>query len=103
MFSVAMCLGWLFGDKLSAIFKLKDILKANLLVSAISLMLIMIKILSVSLLGFFLPGAGFSLIVPLTYRDASQNAFEPSKTIAVLSGADSVGFLTGPLIFGFLG
>lgn len=103
MFSVAMCIGRFGGDKLANIFRTSVIIKTNLIIALSGLILILVKFLLISLLGFFLTGVGFSLLIPIVYRTASQNTDAPSRAIAILSGAGSIGFLTGPLIFGFLG
>jgi sugar phosphate permease len=55
----------------------------------------------VSIIGFAIIGAGFSVLVPELFRMAGkQDQIASSKAIAIVAGFGYSGFLTAPVILG---
>jgi MFS family permease len=103
MFSLTMTLGRFLGDGMSQKIGSVKTLAYGFIVAVISYGLILstVKILSIG--GFALLGFGLSVIVPELVRLAGRNKqINASQAIASVTGIGYVGFLTGPIILGYL-
>jgi fucose permease len=53
--------------------------------------------------GFLIIGLGFSVVVPEIYRLASNvDGIRPADGISMIAASSNIGFLTGPVILGFV-
>ena len=56
-----------------------------------------------SILGFFVIGLGFSVIVPEVYRLASNiDGIKTANGVSFIAATTNIGFLLGPVFLGFL-
>lgn len=102
-FSLAMTIGRFTGDYFSKKFMPFKIILVGFVISIAGLIAVLTKDSFLSLIGFFIVGVGFSVIVPIVYRlSASLKDVNPSTGIAFLAGTNYVGFLAGPPILGFI-
>ena len=103
MFSLAMTLGRFLGDGVSQKVGSVKTLAYGFIVAIFSYCLILSSEKITSVLGFALLGFGLSVIVPELVRLAGKNKkINASEAIASVSGIGYVGFLTGPIILGYL-
>ncbi|NPD44140.1 MULTISPECIES: MFS transporter [unclassified Lentimicrobium] len=102
-FSLAMTIGRFSGDYLSSKFGAWQIILAGYVLALIGFSLVLLGHPLVSIVGFFTVGLGFSIIVPEVYRlSANIEGVNPASGIAFMAGVGYVGFLTGPVVLGFL-
>lgn len=102
-FSLAMTIGRFSGDYLSAKFGAWQIILTGYVFAFIGFGLVLLGHPLVSIIGFFTVGLGFSIIVPEVYRlSANIEGIDPASGIAFMAGVGYVGFLTGPVVLGFL-
>jgi len=103
MFSLAMTLGRFLGDGVSQKVGSVKTLAYGFIIAIFSYCLILSSEKITSVLGFALLGFGLSVIVPELVRLAGKNKqINASEAIASVSGIGYVGFLTGPIILGYL-
>ncbi len=104
LFSLGMTLGRFTGDALSnrlGSWKLLRIAIGTALIGFILVLLIYPAI--ITLIGFFVIGLGFSVIIPEVYRLASTlKGIQPSEGVSVIAVSANIGFLTGPVVLGFI-
>ena len=102
-FSLSMTIGRFTGDMFSKRFGAIPIIFTGFLLSVLGFALILTQQWEFALGGFFIVGAGFSVIIPEVFRlSANLQGVNPSSGIAFLSAASYVGFLGGPVAFGFV-
>lgn len=102
-FSIFMTLGRFLGDNLSDKIGSYNILYVGLLVSIFGYILILLKTTFWSILGFGLIGLGLSVVIPELFRISGKyKHLEKSRAISLVAGAGYVGFLIGPVLFGFI-
>jgi MFS family permease len=103
-FSLVMAVGRGAGDRLTARFGPRTMVRSGGLVAAIGLTLALIGIwVPIAILGFGLVGAGFSVVFPLTLSAADHTSKQASGTaIAAVATCGYVGFLVGPPVIGFV-
>jgi len=99
MFSLTMTLGRFLGDGVSQKVGSVKTLAYGFIIAIFSYGLILSTAKITSVLGFALLGFGLSVIVRLAGKNKQINA---SEAIASVSGIGYVGFLTGPIILGYL-
>jgi len=100
-FSLAMATGRFLGDKLSVRIGSMQIIISGFIVGCIGLIAVLLASPVISVIGFFITGLGFSIIVPEIYRlGAGIDAYNPAAGIAVISAAANFGFLVGPVTMG---
>jgi len=103
MFSLTMTLGRFLGDGVSQKVGSVKTLAYGFIIAIFSYCLILSSEKITSVLGFALLGFGLSVIVPELVRLAGKNKqINASEAIASVSGIGYVGFLTGPIILGYL-
>jgi fucose permease len=103
MFSLTMTLGRFLGDGVSQKVGSVKTLAYGFFIAIFSYSLILYSEKITSVLGFALLGFGLSVIVPELVRLAGKNKqINASEAIASVSGIGYVGFLTGPIILGYL-
>ncbi len=102
-FSFAMVIGRFSGDSLSKKFGSWQLLSYASFLSIVGFVFILIVQASVSLIGFFIVGLGFSVIVPEVYRLASNiEGIKTKDGVSFIAAITNVGFLVGPVLLGFL-
>ena len=103
-FSLAMGIGRLYGDALSARCSARRILTIGSLTAAGGLGLALLigePLLVIG--GFSLAGLGYACLVPVLYSQAvALPGLVPASSIAAIAGAGYAGFLLGPPLIGLL-
>ncbi|MCM5661600.1 MFS transporter [Galbibacter mesophilus] len=103
LFSATMTCGRFFGDFASDKYGALKIINVGVGIGVVGYLLILTANTFLALLGFGLVGLGFSVIIPELFRLAGKvDGVEPAKGISFIAGISFVGFLTGPVILGFL-
>ena len=101
VFSITMTLGRFLGDGLSTRLGSEKLLILGIFTSVIGYIGVLTADSIVSIIGFAIIGAGFSVLVPELFRMAGkQDQIPSSKAIAIVAGFGYSGFLTGPVILG---
>jgi MFS family permease len=102
-FSLAMMIGRFIGDSLSKKLGSWQLITYSSLLGIFGFLLVLITIPYIPILGFFIVGLGFSVIVPEVYRLASK--IENIKTadgVSFIAATTNIGFLVGPVMLGFV-
>ena len=102
-FSFAMMIGRFTGDALS--FKLGSwrLITYSILTGIVGFVLVLILNPVVSIIGFFVVGLGFSVVVPEVYRLASQvQGIQTADGVSFIAATSNIGFLVGPVMLGFV-
>lgn len=103
LFSVFMTLGRFLGDAFSDRHGSKKVLIFGLATSLVGFVLILLKTTGWSIFGFGLVGLGLSVIVPELFRMVGRYRYlDKSRAIALMAGSGYIGFLVGPVLFGFV-
>jgi MFS family permease len=104
VFSAAMTVGRLLGDRLTARVGPSRVVRSGSLLAAAGLATALLSPSIVpALTGFGAVGAGYSAIVPLIFAAAGRAGGEPAgRGLAAVSTAGYFGFLVGPPLIGFL-
>jgi len=104
IFSVAMAIGRLTGDKIVAALGRLPVMTGGSLCAACGLLLaISLDNAYLSMLGFMLVGLGASNVVPLLFSAAgSQKSMSASMAIAAMTTIGYAGILAGPALIGFV-
>jgi len=101
VFSITMTLGRFLGDGLSNRLGSEKVLILGILTSVMGYIGVLTADSIVSVIGFGVIGAGFSVLVPELFRMAGkQDQIPSSKAIAIVAGFGYSGFLTAPVILG---
>lgn len=103
LFSVGMMLGRFTGDALSHRFGSWKLLRMAIGTSLIGFVLVLLALPVTTFTGFFIIGIGFSVVVPEVYRLASRiKGIRTSDGVSFISATANIGFLTGPVLLGFI-
>lgn len=103
LFSIGMTLGRFTGDTLSQQFGSYKLLRMAIGTSLIGFTLVLMKVPATTLTGFFIIGIGCSTIVPEVYRLASRiKGIRTADGVSFISATANIGFLTGPVLLGFI-
>jgi MFS family permease len=104
LYSIAMTVGRLSGDRLVALAGDRATLFwGSLLAMAGFLLAVSAPIAALALVGFLLIGAGCSNIVPVLFRGAgAQKVMPMGMAVAAISTTGYAGVLVGPAAIGFL-
>jgi len=103
LFSIGMTLGRFAGDTLSHRFGSWKLLRLAIGTSLIGFTLVLLKLPIITLAGFFIIGIGFSTVVPEVYRLATRiKGIRTADSVSFMSATANVGFLTGPVLLGFI-
>lgn len=103
-FSGAMAVGRFSGDHLRKHYTAITMVTIGCLLGAIGLLLTVMELsIGLSIIGFFIAGIGFSIVVPLLFilgADVSANA---EQGIAAIATAGIIGYLISPPLIGLVG
>jgi MFS family permease len=103
LFSAGMTLGRFTGDALSHRFGSWKLLRIAIGISLAGFSLVLLTWPAGTLAGFFIIGLGFSIIVPEIYRLASRvEGIRTADGVSFISATANIGFLTGPVLLGFI-
>ena len=102
-FSLAMMIGRFTGDSLSKILGSWQLITYSSFIGIIGFLFVLILNPVFSILGFFIVGLGFSVIVPEVYRLASNvTGVKTADGVSFIAATTNIGFLVGPVMLGFL-
>ncbi|BFP39793.1 MFS transporter [Flavobacteriaceae bacterium GF1] len=102
-FSVTMTLGRFLGDGISGKIGSFNIVALGAIVAIFGYAGVLSGITLLAILGFALTGLGFSVIVPELFRIGGKvKGVDSAQGIAFIAGTGYLGFLSGPVILGFL-
>jgi len=102
-FSFAMMIGRFTGDALSLKLGSWRLITYSILTGIIGFVLVLILNPVVSIIGFFVVGIGFSVVVPEVYRLASQvQGIQTADGVSFIAATSNIGFLVGPVMLGFV-
>ena len=102
-FSIAMTIGRFFGDGISQSIGSEKILALGAAVAILGYTGVLQDQMIWSISGFTAIGLGLSVVIPELFRMAGrQKTISPSKAMAIVAGFGYSGFLTGPVILGFI-
>jgi MFS family permease len=103
LFSVGMTIGRFTGDALSHRFGSWKLLRMAIGTSLVGFTLVLLTYPASALSGFLIIGLGFSVIVPEVYRLASRiKGIRTADGVTFISASANIGFLTGPVLLGFI-
>lgn len=103
LFSLFMTLGRFLGDYFSQLLGSRWLLIGGACIILTGYVWILFKSTSYALIGFSLTGIGFSVMVPEVFRLAGrQRAISADKAVSFVAGSGYSGFLTAPIVLGFL-
>jgi len=102
-FSSAMMIGRFTGDSLSKKLGSWQLITYSSLTGIVGFLLALILNPVVSILGFFIVGLGFSVVVPEVYRLASKvEGVKTADGVSFIAATSNIGFLVGPVLLGFI-
>ena len=102
-FSSAMMIGRFTGDSLSKKLGSWQLITYSSLTGIVGFLLVLILNPVVSILGFFIVGIGFSVVVPEVYRLASKvEGIKTADGVSFIAATSNIGFLVGPVLLGFV-
>ena len=103
MFSVTMTLGRFLGDQVSQRLGSYPIIIMGLILGAAAYLVILTGNTMAAIIGFGILGLGFSVIIPELFRlGGSASEMSSARGISFIAGTGYAGFLTGPVVLGFL-
>lgn len=111
VFSAAMVIGRLLGDRLAAKFGPMNLIIGGGLIAGVGLATgLLIGGIGGVVFGWLAAGIGLSTVIPMLFSQAGEIAktrfdgqFAPSEGVAMVSGIAYFGFLVGPPTLGFIG
>ena len=102
-FSSAMMIGRLMGDSLSKKLGSWSLITYSSLTGIIGFLLVLVIHPVISILGFFVVGLGFSVVIPEVYRLASKtHGINTADGVSFIAAISNIGFLVGPVMLGFV-
>lgn len=102
-FSITMTLGRFLGDGISERIGSIKILAVGAVVAIMGYVGVLFGITMLAIFGFALIGLGFSVIVPELFRIGGKvKGVDSAQGIAFIAGTGYLGFLSGPVMLGFL-
>ncbi|NKI30315.1 MFS transporter [Croceivirga thetidis] len=102
-FSITMTLGRFLGDGISERIGSIKIVAVGAIVAILGYFGILSENSLFAILGFALTGLGFSVMVPELFRIGGKvKGVDSAQGIAFIAGIGYLGFLSGPVILGFL-
>jgi MFS family permease len=104
VFSLAMTVGRLAGDRLTDNLGPVRIIETGGILAAVGVGLaLLLANPYVALIGFGLTGLGLSIIVPVVFSSAGRSSvIAPSRAISAVTTTGYFGFMAGPPLIGFI-
>lgn len=102
-FSFAMMLGRFTGDGFSKKLGSWRLITYSVLIGLLGFLMVLILNPVISILGFFIVGLGFSVVVPEVYRLASNvENIKTADGVSFVAATTNIGFLVGPVFLGYI-
>ena len=102
-FSLFMTLGRFLGDGISKKIGAFKIINGGIAIAFVGYLLIVCANFYLSIIGFGILGLGLSVVIPEIFRLAGNTKDVPASVgISLVSGIGFAGFLTGPVLLGFI-
>lgn len=102
-FACAMMIGRFSGDSLSRKLGSWKLITVAIIIGMAGFVLVLIYNPLVSILGFFVIGLGFSVVVPEVYRLASNvEGIKTADAVSFVAATTNIGFMLGPVILGYI-
>jgi fucose permease len=102
-FAFAMMIGRFSGDSLSRNLGSWRLITLAIVIGMMGFVLLLIINPFISILGFFVVGLGFSVIVPEVYRLASNvEGIKTADAVSFVAATTNIGFMLGPVILGYI-
>jgi fucose permease len=102
-FSLAMMIGRFSGDSLSRKLGSWRLIAIAIIIGMLGFTLVLVIHPVISILGFFVIGLGFSVVVPEVYRLASNvNGVKTADSVSFVAATTNIGFMLGPVLLGFI-
>lgn len=102
-FSITMTLGRFLGDGISERIGSIKIVALGAIVAILGYVGVLSQNTYLAILGFAFTGLGFSVMVPELFRIGGKvKGVDSAQGIAFIAGTGYLGFLSGPVILGFL-
>lgn len=102
-FSITMTLGRFLGDGISERIGSIKIVALGAMVAMLGYVGVLSQNTYLAILGFAFTGLGFSVMVPELFRIGGKvKGVDSAQGIAFIAGTGYLGFLSGPVILGFL-
>ncbi len=102
-FALAMMIGRFSGDSLSKKLGSWRLISIAIIIGMIGFLLVLIIHPVVSIVGFFVVGLGFSVVVPEVYRLASNvEGIKTADSVSFVAATTNIGFMLGPVVLGFI-
>ena len=102
-FAMAMMIGRFSGDSLSRKLGSWRLISLSIVLGLIGFLLILVINPVISILGFFVVGLGFSVVVPEVYRLASNvEGVKTADAVSFVAATTNIGFMLGPVVLGFI-
>jgi len=102
-FAFAMMIGRFSGDSLSRKMGSWRLIMIAIIVGMLGFVLLLIINPIISILGFFVVGLGFSVVVPEVYRLASNvEGIKTADSVSFVAATTNIGFMVGPVFLGYI-
>ena len=102
-FAMAMMIGRFSGDSLSRKFGSWKLITLAVILGMTGFFLVLVINPVFSILGFFVVGLGFSVIVPEVYRLASNvEGVRTADAVSFVAATTNIGFMLGPVVLGYV-
>lgn len=102
-FALAMMIGRFSGDSLSKKLGSWRLISIAIIIGMLGFLLALIIHPVVSIVGFFVVGLGFSVVVPEVYRLASNvEGIKTADSVSFVAATTNIGFMMGPVVLGFI-
>jgi fucose permease len=102
-FACAMMIGRFSGDSLSRKLGSWKLITVAIIIGMAGFVLVLIYNPLVSILGFFVIGLGFSVVVPEVYRLASNvEGIKTADAVSFVAATTNIGFMLGPVVLGYI-
>jgi fucose permease len=102
-FACAMMIGRFSGDSLSRKIGSWKLITFAITVGIAGFILVLIINPLFSVIGFFVVGLGFSVVVPEVYRLASNvEGIKTADAVSFVAATTNIGFMVGPVFLGYI-
>ncbi|NJB36008.1 MULTISPECIES: MFS transporter [Flavobacteriaceae] len=102
-FSATMTLGRFLGDGISESLGSYKLLMLGAILCILGFVLVLTTTTILAIIGFGFAGLGFSAMVPELFRIGGKvNSVPSSQGVALIAGCGYLGFLSGPVLLGYL-
>lgn len=102
-FSLAMMIGRFYGDAMSKRLGSWQLITVSSFIGLLGFLMILIYNPILAIMGFFVVGLGFSVVVPEVYRLAGNvEGLKTTDGVSFIAASTNIGFMMGPVILGYI-